>query len=54
MHRVFVAINTSRLSHSAIAIFDLDRFTEILEGESQRVKEPVVCFCHPFPYKVVR
>ncbi len=54
MNEIPVATQTSILSHSAISGFDLDRFVKILQGERQRVKEPVVRLGDPLAQKVVR
>ena len=54
MHQVFMAVQTRALSHPPIPRFDPNRFAEVLQRESQRVKEAVVGLGDPFAEEIVR
>lgn len=54
MHSVLVTTDAGRLSHAFVPRLDLNRIMIILHGKSERMKETVVGFRHPFPDVVVR
>jgi hypothetical protein len=53
MYEIKVAIQARVLGDALITRLDLDRFREILERESKRMKEAIIRLRHPFPDRVV-